>query len=143
MLGRMTAPHTHSFRVYYDDTDAGGIVYYANYFKFAERARTEWLRTLGFESGRLRATHHILIVVKKAAADYIAPARLDDGLVVETRVEQMGGSSMTLAQDVFRVHADGVGRDPLCVLQIVLVCVDATSGRPTRWPDSLRTAISG
>ncbi len=138
----MTVSHSHSFRVYYDDTDAGGIVYYANYFKFAERARTEWLRSLGFESARLRAQNNILIVVKKASADYLAPARLDDAVVVETRVEQMGGSSLTLAQDAFRVRADGTGRDPLCVMNIVLVCVDVTTGRPVRWPDDVRAKIS-
>lgn len=138
----MTVSHSHSFRVYYDDTDAGGIVYYANYFKFAERARTEWLRSLGFESTRLRAQNNILIVVKKASADYVAPARLDDRIVVETRVENMGGSSLILAQDAFRVRPDDTGRDPLCVMNIVLVCVDAGTGRPVRWPDDIRAKIT-
>lgn len=120
--------HLWPMRVYYDDTDAGGIVYYANYLKFAERARTEWLRSIGLQSSDLRRDHNVLIVVKTAALDYMAPARLDDALVVETTVTKLGGSSMTLAQNVVKDSA------VICSMNIVLVCVDAGTGRPVRWP---------
>ena len=71
-------PHTASFRVYYEDTDAGGIVYYANYLRFAERARTEVLRSMGFEQSRLREEHNLLFAVRHVTVDYRSPARLDD-----------------------------------------------------------------
>lgn len=124
-------------RVYYEDTDAGGIVYYANYLRFAERARTEWLRSLGVQSSGLRQDHNILIVVKTATLDYRAPARLDDALMVTVSDVKMGGSSMTLAQRVLR---DGQG---VCDMTILLVCVDATTTRPVRWPDDLRQVCLG
>jgi acyl-CoA thioester hydrolase len=122
-------PHHWPVRVYYDDTDAGGIVYYANYLKFAERARTEWLRSIGLQSSDLRRDHAVLIVVKTVALDYHAPARLDDMLYVHTTVTKMGGSSMTLTQTVVR---DGA---VLCDMSIVLVCVEGKTFKPTRWPE--------
>lgn len=138
--------HTYSCRVYYDDTDAGGIVYYANYLKFAERARTEWLRDRGIESSSLRRDLGVLIVVKKVEIDYQSPARLDDMLLVETGVMAVGGSSMNLTQNVFRVGQGGglargqevdVMRQPICAMTIVLVCVSETTGRPVRWPECI------
>jgi acyl-CoA thioester hydrolase len=132
----MTDPFILDFHVYYDDTDAGGVVYYANYLKFAERARTAWLRSLGLRSSQLRADHRVLIVVKAATIDYIRPAVLDDLLTLQTRATKMGGSSMHLAQDVYR------GPDLVCTMAIVLVCVDAETFRPARWPDAVRGVIA-
>lgn len=140
--------HTYSCRVYYDDTDAGGIVYYANYLKFAERARTEWLRAAGIESSTLRRDRGVLIVVKKVEADYQSPARLDDMLVVETTIDRVGGSSMALTQNVLCVgRAGGLsgisGADtapvPVCSMTIILVCVSELTGRPVRWPECMQT----
>lgn len=89
-------------RVYYEDTDAGGIVYYANYFKFAERARTEWLRQNGLENSTLKDTSDMLFVVRSCAADYFKPARLDDDLTISVEVLKIGAASIDLIQRVFK-----------------------------------------
>ena len=128
--------HNLPLRVYYEDTDAGGIVYYANYLKFAERGRTEWLRDLGFHNSTLRAECGILIVVKAAEIDYIKSAVLDDSLVLETRVDSVGGSSLKMTQFVTR------GDDLICTMKIVLVCVSAQTMRPARWPQNLREKLT-
>jgi len=90
--------HRCVFRVYYEDTDAGGVVYYANYLKIAERARTEMLRCLGVEQEKLRREAGIGLVVRRCTADFIAPARLDDELTVLTRLAAQGGAALELAQ---------------------------------------------
>ena len=93
--------HTHAVRVYYEDTDAGGIVYYANYLKYAERARTELLRHHGIENGALMRSDRIAFCgVKSCSADYIKPARLDDALEVRTAVTRLGGASLHMHQDI-------------------------------------------
>ena len=84
-------------RVYYEDTDAGSVVYYANYLKFCERARTEWLRAMGFQQARLLAESRLVFVVKSLQADYFRPAALDDGLDVVTRIEKLGHASIVFA----------------------------------------------
>lgn len=122
-------------RIYYEDTDAGGVVYYANYLKFAERGRTEFLRQLGFENSVLRATCGILIVVKKVEIDYKKPAVLDDSLVLETEMTAMGASSMSIRQTFRR------GAEDVAVMDVILVCVSAEGGRPTRWPEDIRKAL--
>src|SRR5581483_12088671 len=94
--------HFFPVRVYYEDTDAAGLVYYANYLKFAERARTEMLRRLGVEQERLRAETGLVFVVRRCAADYLLPARLDDDLVIVTRLKALRGASLDLDQDVQR-----------------------------------------
>ena len=123
--------HTFPIRVYYEDTDAGGIVYYANYLKFAERARTELLRSANLESSTLRAQCGILIVVKTVEIDYKKPSVLDDSLTLTTTLVKLGGSSMTMTQNVTR------GDDAICDMTIVLVCVSVETGRPVRWPDQV------
>ena len=110
--------HTFPLRVYYEDTDAGGIVYYANYFKFAERARTEMLRDVGIESSTLMAEHGLVFAVRSLSADYKKPARLDDSLEVRTTIEEIGGASMTGRQRVMR------GDEELVDMTIRLVCMD-------------------
>jgi acyl-CoA thioester hydrolase len=94
--------HRIRIRVYYEDTDAAGIVYHGAYLEFAERARTEMLRCLGLDHGTLRARFGLMFTVRRCAADYRAPARLDDLLVVETRLTRLGGASLDLEQRVVR-----------------------------------------
>ena len=89
-------------RVYWEDTDAGGIVFYANYLKFFERARTEWLRSLGVMQGRLRESAGGMFVVSETSVRYLAPARLDDELLVTARLEEAGRASLIIAQQAFR-----------------------------------------
>jgi len=121
-------------RVYYEDTDAAGLVYYANYLKFAERARSEMLRRLGIEQERLRAETGLVFVVRRCTVDYLQPARLDDDLVIATRLARLGGATLELEQDVQR---DG---DALVRLSVAIAAL-ARNGRPQRLPSELRTAI--
>ena len=115
--------HTFPVRVYFEDTDAAGIVYYANYLKFAERARSEMLRMIGIESGTLLAEQGIVFAVRRCVAEYHKPAHLDDRLQVETWVAEIGGASLRLEQ---RARRDGV---ILVDLDITLVCM-SRDGRP-------------
>ncbi len=117
-------------RVYYEDTDAAGIVYYANYFRFMERARTEWLRHLGYEQDDLRRDHGIVFVVRRAEADYREPARFNDLLWVTGELVEFGRSALTIRQEVLR-QADG---RLLCRGGVQLVCVDLQRFRPTAIP---------
>jgi acyl-CoA thioester hydrolase len=121
-------------RVYYEDTDAAGLVYYANYLKFAERARTEMLRRLGIEQEKLRAETGLTLVVRRCSADYLLPARLDDDLVVATRLAALAGASLDLDQEVLR------GGATLVRLALQIACLGA-KGRPHRLPAVLRTAL--
>lgn len=126
--------HTSTFRVYYEDTDAGGIVYYANYLKFAERARTEWLRALGFEQEKMRRDSGIAIVVRRCECDFLSPAKLDDKIVIETTLHEAGKVRMTMQQALKR--DDKI----LVTLNIELACID-NSGKPVRWPKELLDAF--
>ncbi|MCB1885568.1 MAG: tol-pal system-associated acyl-CoA thioesterase [Geminicoccaceae bacterium] len=123
--------HAFPVRVYYEDTDAAGIVYYANYLKFAERARTEWLRGLGLDHPALLALHGGHFAVRRCAADYRRPARLDDLLRVESRLLRAKGARLTLAQDVR--HED---RGLLVAIEVELVFLTLAL-RPARLPDAL------
>ncbi len=129
-------PETHSFpvRVYYEDTDLAGIVYYANYLKFIERARTEWVRALGIDQRRLRAEAGVVFAVRRVVADYLAPARFDDALAVETAAVAVTPARAVLRQVVRR------GPDPLFVADVTLVALTA-AGRPVRLPAELRRAL--
>lgn len=100
----MTQPQVFTWpvRVYWEDTDAGGIVFYANYLKFFERARTEWLRSLGVMQGELRETAGGMFVVSETSVRYLAPARLDDELLVTARLEAAGRASLIIAQQAIR-----------------------------------------
>ncbi len=125
-------------RVYYQDTDAGGVVYHANYLAFAERARAEALRALGAPHADMTARHGAMFVVRRVELDYRRPARLDDELVVTTRIVEVGGASAKLRQH-FRRDSDS-----LAVLQVWLCCVRADTGRaarmPALWRDGMRAA---
>jgi 4-hydroxybenzoyl-CoA thioesterase len=124
-------------RVYYEDTDAGGIVFYVNYLKFMERARTERLRALGFAQSRL-AEENLLFVVHSAQARYLAPARLDDELCVSAEVVELNRASLRFSQRVHRAD-DGV---LLCEGQFVIACVRADSFKPRAIPEPLRAAFA-
>ena len=123
-------------RVYYEDTDAAGIVYYANYLKFMERARTEWLRSHGFDHASLREHSGIVFVVTRLHARYLQPARLDDELAVTLTPTRMGRAGFDLQQRV--EHHDG---SPLCTATVRLGCLHAGSMRPHRIPDTLLTEL--
>ncbi len=125
----------HPVRVYYEDTDTGGIVYYANYLKFAERARTEMLRSLGIENSTLLNEQRVAFAVKKCSADYIKPAVLDDALNVVTTVENLGGASMRLIQDIFR------GQERLVAITVRLACMNIDTGQPCRLPREVRAVM--
>lgn len=125
-------------RVYWEDTDAGGIVFYANYLKFFERARTEWLRARGVEQQRLRETAGGLFVVSATDVRYHRPARLDDLLLVTAQVTEAGRASLTIAQTARR---DGPGAELLCEGTIRIGWVDATTMVPRRMPPALLQAL--
>ena len=130
-LGQMS--HIFSLRVYYEDTDLGGFVYYANYLKFIERGRSEWVRARGVDQTRLRAERGLLFVVRHLEADYLAPAFFDDALVVETERLQIAGSRIVLAQRVMR------GDTVLFAARVTLVCV--VSGRAVRVPGDIAARL--
>jgi len=125
-------------RVYYEDTDAGGVVFYANYLKFMERARTEWLRSLGFEQDALREREGVLFAVRRVALDYLQPARFNDLLSVTTAVTRCGGASLDFRQEVLR-EADGT---LCCRGEVNVACLDAVTMRPNRIPDNLLAEIA-
>ena len=125
------APFRHTLRVYWEDTDAGGIVYYANYLKFFERARTEWLRDLGVNQQALRDGTGAIFVVAETQVRYLAPARLDDSLVITAVLRQRGPASMALAQQAWR------GDTLLAEGEIRIGCVDQGTFKPRRIPNQV------
>lgn len=135
------AVHVWPVRVYYEDTDAGGIVYYVNYLKFAERARTELLRAQGWDHIRLKNEHGVQIVVRNCAIEFIQPARLDDALEVRSRITNMGGASFTIRQEVVRAMPGPEGRTLLVSADIRLACIDKAF-QPVRLPQPLKAALS-
>lgn len=124
-------------RVYWEDTDAGGIVFYANYLKFFERARTEWLRALGFSQHVLRDSTGGMFVVGETSVRYLRPARLDDELLVTARVEVAGRASLVLRQEAFLLDNKAL----LCEGTIRIGWVEAASLKPARIPPNLLEAI--
>lgn len=131
-------------RVYYEDTDAGGIVYYANYLKFMERARTEWLRALGVEQDRLRERDGIIFAVRSVCLDFVKPARFNDLLGVTVRCAQRRPASLTLEQEVWSESGTAsAGRALLCRGQVRIACLDACALNPRALPRSLNLEISG
>lgn len=122
-------------RVYYEDTDAAGVVYYANYFKFCERARTEWLRTQGFANGALLAERNLAFVVKHVTGDYRASAVLDDALEVVSRLDKLGGASIAFHQTVSR------GEEILFDARIVVACVDMGARRACQIPAEVKRQL--
>jgi acyl-CoA thioester hydrolase len=123
-------------RVYYEDTDAGGVVYYANYLKFMERARTEWLRSLGFDQERVRAEEGVVFAVRRVEVDYLRPARLDDALEVGVRLAARRKASLTFEQAVRT--ADGT---VLVRARVRVACLDAREFRPAAIPRRIAAEI--
>ncbi len=131
-------------RVYWEDTDAGGIVFYANYLKFFERARTEWLRSLGLEQQRLREQGAGMFVVTHSDLRYLRPARLDDLLWVTARLLEAGRASLTIAQQVLLAPTEGDAAPALlCEGRIRVGWVNTEDLRPQRIPAHLLTLLAG
>ena len=126
-------------RVYWADTDAGGVVYHSNYLDYCERARTEWLRELGFSQQRLATTEQVLFTVVHLSIDFRRPARLDDLLGVRSRAELTGGATVEFMQEVWR---DEPAPELLATVQVRVACVDAASFKPRRLPVSLREELA-
>jgi acyl-CoA thioester hydrolase len=131
----MQSPHTFPLRVYYEDTDLAGIVYYANYLKFIERARSEWVRGLGVDQALLRAQQGIVFAVRRVEADYLRPAVIDDVLTVQTTLADHSGARLVLDQSVLR------DAQTLFTARVTLVCLTA-AGTPTRFPQALRQTLT-
>lgn len=123
-------------RVYYEDTDSGGVVYYANYLKFMERARTEWLRALGFEQTELLDEHHVIFVVREVGIEYLRPARFNDMLDVTVALVETGRSQIVLKQTV--ENGEIFSR-----ATVKVVCVDGASFKPVRIPAIIKEKIEG
>ncbi len=141
----MSAPDFRfSLRVYWEDTDAGGVVFYANHLKYFERARTEWLRGLGFSQERLRIETGAIFIVADTSIRYLRPARLDDLLDVTVRLTDAGRASMSLTQQTWRSdvneHNDNAA-SLLCEGSIRIGCVDAATFRPRRIPTDILSAL--
>jgi acyl-CoA thioester hydrolase len=128
-------PFRHAVRVYWEDTDAGGIVFYANYLKYFERARTEWLRSLGVQQQALHDATGAIFVVSDARLRCVRPARLDDLLAVSAELVHAGRASLQLAQQAWR------GTELLAEGDIRIGCVDATTLRPRRIPEPIIEAL--
>lgn len=130
---------TWTVRVYYEDTDTGGCVFHANYLRFFERARTEWLRARGHSQQALAASAGLVFVVRSTAVDYFAPARLDDELTLTVAVEQLRHASLVFVQEAWRAR----GAEPTLLARgrIVIVCVDAASFRPQAIPEDMLAGL--
>ncbi|SLN32785.1 Acyl-CoA thioester hydrolase YbgC [Aquimixticola soesokkakensis] len=126
-----TQAHHFACHVYYEDTDLAGIVYYANYFKFIERARTEWVRDLGVDQRALKAEDGVVFAVRRVEADYLSPAHFDDDLLVETTLDSLSGARIVLKQEVKRAG------EVLFSALVTLVAIGA-AGQPVRLPATIR-----
>jgi acyl-CoA thioester hydrolase len=133
-------PFRFELRVYWEDTDAGGVVFYANYLRFFERARTEWLRSLGHSQEQLRTESGAVFVVTDTTVRYLRPARLDDVISVTVDVTHAGRAQMTVAQQAWRVTA-GEAQTLLAEGTIRIGCVDAGTFRPRRIPNSIAESV--
>lgn len=128
-------------RVYYEDTDAAGIVYYANYLKFLERGRTEWLRSLGFDQSELSVDPGVVFAVRSVSIEYLKPARFDDRLTVRTRIGQAGRVSLEFVQQILRGDAAG-DAELLTGASVKVACLDARRMRPRALPAALVKELS-
>ncbi|HZW13081.1 MAG TPA: tol-pal system-associated acyl-CoA thioesterase [Noviherbaspirillum sp.] len=135
----MSSEFSWKVRVYYEDTDTGGVVFYANYLRFFERARTEWLRAAGVGQQLLSEKHRAMFVVKSTTVDYHAPAKLDDELKLTVVVERLGRASVQFIQEAWRV--DGTQPQLLTSGYIKVGCVDTETLRPRPIPDEVMERI--
>lgn len=131
----MSAVFEHPIRVYWEDTDAGGVVFYANYLKYFERARTEWLRSLGFSQETMRIEGGAMFIVSQTSVRYLSPARLDELLRVSVELREPGRASMVLFQQAWR------GNTLLAEGDIRIGCVGAADFKPKRIPQALVSAL--
>ena len=131
---RLAAPFAWRVRVYYEDTDLGGVVYYANYLKYLERARSEWLRHLGVSQSALLAESGLLFAITAVNIRYLKPARFEDELVVSVALEQMRRASMVFSQSIRRDTAAG---ELLCTAEVTAACLRAQDMRPAALPPHL------
>jgi acyl-CoA thioester hydrolase len=125
-------------RVYYEDTDSGGVVYYANYLKFMERGRSEFLRSLGFEQDRMLADEGVIFVVRRVEIDFHAPARFNDSLQIGVKLVQHKRASMTFLQEIKRENNEQI----LCSGKVQIACIDAERFHPCAIPDQLVREIT-
>lgn len=124
--------HEIPIRIYYEDTDAGGVVYHGSYLNFAERGRTEFLRHIGHTNSEIRETHNLIFVVRHMEIDYIKPGFLDDMMALRTSVEEVKNSSFIMRQSLYRDD------EMITDMRVTLVTVDVTSLKPVRMPDKIR-----
>ena len=129
----------HRFRVYYEDTDAGGVVYYANYLKFIERGRTEYLRDLGFDQGSLAKEKNIVFVVKSLSADYLSPAYLDDMIEVQTIIKSNKNASLVFTQKILSLEKNTV----LFNAEVKVVSVLKNNLKPCAVPQEIMEKLNG
>ena len=126
--------HHFPVRVYYEDTDMAGIVYYANYLRYIERGRSDWVRCVGIDQNEMKTRHGIVFAVRRVEADYCAPARFDDELIVETQTQSVSAARLVMQQDVRR------GSDLLFSAIVTIVCI-AENGQPVRLPANIRLML--
>ena len=127
--------HKFYCRVYHEDTDLGGIVYYANYLKFVERARSEWLRDLGINQNGIKTQNGSILVVKRMEADYLIPAKYDDDLIIITSIKEMPGARVLLNQDIYRAE------EVIFKSVVTIVCVKI-GGKISKLPADIRRLIN-
>ena len=129
----------HNFRVYYEDTDAGGVVFYANYLKFIERGRTEYLRDLGFDQGKITKEKDIVFVVKSLSADYLLPAYLDDMIQVQTNIKLTKNASLVFTQKILNLEKNTV----LFNAEVKVVSVLKNNLKPCAIPQEIMEKLNG
>ncbi len=120
-----------NYRIYYEDTDAGGVVYYANYLKFFERARTDFLRNIGISQALLAQMENIIFVVKRCVIEYQYPARLDDEIIVSVKIKEIHKVSLTMTQEITK------SAQPIAQLEVQIVCLNQQNFKPTKLPQKL------
>ena len=134
----MHQPFVWQLRVYWEDTDAGGVVYHSNYLNFFERARTEWLRSIGISQSELSSQHNLVFAIRKMDIDFLAAARLDDELDVSVQSVKIGASRMTFSQEMTR-RSDGRN---LAKANVTAACLAADSFKPDRIPGWIRARVA-
>ncbi|MBT5031602.1 MAG: tol-pal system-associated acyl-CoA thioesterase [Proteobacteria bacterium] len=128
--------HEYSLKVFFEDTDATGVVYHANYVKYMERCRSDWLDTIGWNLRRVNEEFAIAFAVSKLSVQYVQPARLNDVLCVKTELVRLGAASLSFAQEVWR------GNDLLCRGEVKVACLNAQTFKPVQIPQPLYAAIA-
>lgn len=122
-------------RVYYEDTDAAGVVYHSNYLKYMERARTEWLREFGFSHDELRKQQKIIFVIREMSMKFLRPARFDELLLVTAKLVQQRGASLLFEQSIEK------GEELVCTASVNIACLDAATLKPQRIPESIQAEL--